>query len=106
MNEAARLREARIRQGRTARSVAIALALSPQYVGDLEHGRRTAPGDTYARLCAELGIENDRPEAEVVRLRAEVAHLRTMHGRLVDHILSDPQLADSLVNYIEREVIG
>lgn len=70
VREARRLRSARVVQRRTAVSVAQSLCISAQYFHDLEHGRRHAPGDLYARWCGLLGVENDRPEAEVVRLRA------------------------------------
>jgi transcriptional regulator with XRE-family HTH domain len=75
MGEGERLRAARIAQGRTAVSVAQALCISAQYYHDLEHGRRHAPGALYARWCDVLGVECDRPDAEVLRLRPRIEAL-------------------------------
>jgi transcriptional regulator with XRE-family HTH domain len=83
MGEGERLRAARIEQGRTAVSVAQALCISAQYYHDLEHGRRHAPGALYARWCDVLGVECDRPEAEVLRLRPRIEALEAALRALV-----------------------
>jgi transcriptional regulator with XRE-family HTH domain len=83
MGEGERLRAARIEQGRTAVSVAQALCISAQYYHDLEHGRRHAPGALYARWCDVLGVECDRPDAEVLRLRPRIEALEAALAALV-----------------------
>lgn len=72
MSDGIRLREARESRGLLQKDVALAAGLSPQYLNDIEFGRRVAPAATYERLCVVLGIPNHRPDAEVARLRAEI----------------------------------
>lgn len=51
--------EERRRQGMEQRTLAAALAVSPQYLCDIEAGRRAPPIERIPALALELGVDPD-----------------------------------------------
>lgn len=75
-----RIRNERIRQGRTLRDVADCVGVSTVYVMDIERGNRIPATDVVDRICAELGMPSEDYLLEVLNAKMPTGYRVVKEG--------------------------